>query len=58
MAIQLMVMAVLLPVMTILGFIVGWNTKAKPNEKILVKQKKPEKTPEEQLLERIDRAHL
>lgn len=48
----LITLSILLPIMTILGFIVGYNVNAP--KKIFVKAKKPPKTDGELLLEKID----
>ena len=58
MEIYLVILAFLMPIMTIAGFVVGYNAKAKPNEKILKPAPKREKTEAEDLLERIDKVHI
>lgn len=58
MEICLIIMAFLMPIMTIGGFVVGYNTKAKPSEKILKPKPKHEPSEAESLLERIDRVHI
>lgn len=54
MEIALIVLACLLPVFTITAFIIGYNVNAQ--KKIFVKPKKVKKTPEQEMLERIDKA--
>ena len=56
MEIALIVMACLLPIMTIGAFIIGYNVNAQ--KKIFVKPKKFKPTPEQELLERIDKAEV
>lgn len=55
--IMIMILAVLLPIMTITGFIIGYNVNA--TRKILKpKPKKREKSEDEMMLERIDNARV
>lgn len=48
------VLAVLMPIMTISAFVIGFNANAP--KKILKKSKKTEMTEDQKMLERIDRA--
>ena len=54
MEIALIIMACLLPIFTITAFIIGYNVNAQ--KKIFTKPKKVKLTPEQELLERIDKA--
>lgn len=50
------VLAVLMPIMTITAFVIGFNCNSP--KKILKKQKKHEPTKDEIMLERIDKASI
>lgn len=55
--IMIMILAVLLPIMTITGFIIGYNVNA--TRKIFKpKPKKKEQSEDEKMLERIDNARV
>lgn len=54
--IAIIVLACLLPIMTITGFIVGYNVNAQ--KKIFKHEKKKEPTADEIMLDRIDRATI
>ena len=54
--IVIIILACLLPVFSITAFIIGYNVNAQ--KKIFVKPKKAEPTPEQELLDRIDRAEV
>ena len=50
------VLAVLMPIMTISAFVIGFNANAP--KKILKKSKKTEMTEDQKMLERIDKATI
>ena len=54
--IVIIVLACLLPVFSITAFIIGYNVNAQ--KKIFVKPKKVKPTPEQELLDRIDKAEV
>lgn len=54
--IVIIVLACLLPVFSITAFIIGYNVNAQ--KKIFVKPKKVAPTPEQELLDRIDKAEV
>ena len=58
MVIAVIILAVLLPVMTIGAFVVGYNMNAPKKIKILSKQKKHEPTEAEIMMSRIDNAQV
>jgi hypothetical protein len=59
MEIVLIVMAVLLPIMTINAFIIGYNMNAPKKIRVTPKKKeKHEPTENEKMLERIDNARI
>lgn len=53
--VAIIVLAALLPIMTIVGFIVGYNVNA-PRKIFKLPQKKAEPTADEIMLDRIDKA--
>lgn len=53
--VAIIVLAALLPIMTIAGFIVGYNVNA-PRKIFRLPQKKAEPTADEIMLDRIDKA--
>ena len=53
--VAIIVLAALLPIMTIAGFIVGYNVNA-PRKIFKLPQKKAEPTADEIMLDRIDKA--
>ena len=57
-SIELMIMAVLLPIMSILSFIIGYNMNAHKKIGIPKKPKKEELTEDEEMLERINNARI
>lgn len=52
----IILLAVLMPICTITAFIIGYNVNAQ--KKIFVRKPKRKATPEEELLARIDKAHI
>ena len=54
----IIILAILLPISTITAFIIGFNINATESKKILVKKPKNGITGEEELLARIDKAHI
>lgn len=54
----IIILAILLPIFTITAFIIGFNINATESKKILVKKSKKGVTEEEELLARIDKAHI
>lgn len=57
MAVILLIEACLIPIMSILAFIVGFNINA-PKKIGIKKKEKKEKTEDEKMLERIENAHI
>lgn len=54
----LIAMAIITPILTIAGFIIGYNINTPQPNKIFSKPKKTAKSEEEDLLARIDKAHI
>lgn len=52
----IIILSVLMPIIAIAAFIIGYNVNAQ--RKIFVRKPKKEKTQEEALLERIDKVHI
>ena len=56
--IAIIVLAALLPIMTIAGFIVGYNVNAQKKILAPIKKVESEPTEDEKMLERIDKARV
>lgn len=54
----IIILSVLMPIFTILAFIIGFNINATEGKKIRVRKPKKEPTSEEELLAKIDKAHI